>query len=116
MNAVRWIIGMLLFIAVLLLAFDNADTVTLRFFGITSLHAPLMLVVFAAFAIGVLCGLIAGSLSVVRARRELKKVKKELKKSEQEKNVSLSYSENTDDTSGDMIDITPKQDAPDENR
>lgn len=111
MNVIRWIVGMLIFLAILLLAFDNADMVTLRFFGFTSMQAPLVLVVFVAFAIGVTCGLIAGSLSVVRARREMKKAKKELTKVEKEKAAPPPVqNENVNDVAseGNIIEVEPE--------
>jgi|GEM_PF-5793485 Uncharacterized integral membrane protein len=84
MNVVRWIIWAVVFLVILLLAFDNADMVTLKFFGLATVQLPLVLIVFIAFALGVTCGLIAGSLNVVRSRREMKKAQKELKKREKE--------------------------------
>lgn len=84
MNVIRWIVWAAVFLLILLLAFDNADTVTLRFFGLASVQLPLILVVFVAFALGVTFGLIAGSLNVARARREMKKAQKELKKREKD--------------------------------
>jgi uncharacterized integral membrane protein len=78
MSIVRWVVGVVIFFTVLLLSFANADQVTLRFFGFGSWQAPLIFVVFCAFALGVTCGLLAGVLRVARLNRELKKVRKEL--------------------------------------
>ncbi|MCL2297258.1 MAG: LapA family protein [Proteobacteria bacterium] len=85
MSIVRWIIWVVIFLVVLSLSFANADQVTLRFFGFGSWQAPLMFIVFCAFALGVTCGLLAGVLRVVRLNRELKKVRKELQTYEKEK-------------------------------
>ncbi|MDR0247049.1 MAG: LapA family protein [Burkholderiales bacterium] len=78
MSIVRWIIGVVIFLAVLLLSFANAEQVTLRFFGFGSWQAPLIFIVFCAFALGVTCGLLAGVFRVARLNRELKKARKEL--------------------------------------
>ncbi|MDR2173109.1 MAG: LapA family protein [Burkholderiales bacterium] len=78
MSIVRWVVGVVIFLTVLLLSFANADQVTLRFFGFGSWQAPLIFIVFCAFALGVTCGLLAGVFRVARLNRELKKVRKEL--------------------------------------
>ncbi len=78
MSIVRWIIGVVIFLAVLLLSFANAEQVTLRFFGFGSWQAPLIFVVFCAFALGVTFGLLAGVLRVAQVKRELKKARKAL--------------------------------------
>ncbi|MDR2016179.1 MAG: LapA family protein [Burkholderiales bacterium] len=78
MNIVRWVVGTAIFLAVLLLSFDNAEQVTLRLFGFGSWQAPLIFVVFCAFALGVTCGLLAGVFRVARVKRELKKAHKAL--------------------------------------
>lgn len=92
MNVIRWIIWAAVFLLILLLAFDNAGNTTLKFFGFASIQLPLILVLFITFALGVTCGLIASSLNVVRARREMKKAQKELKKREKyEKEHAVSY-------------------------
>lgn len=78
MSIVRWVVGVAIFLAVLLLSFSNAEQVTLRFFEFGSWQAPLIFIVFCAFALGVTCGLLAGVLRVARLNRELKKVRKAL--------------------------------------
>ncbi|MDR0250000.1 MAG: LapA family protein [Burkholderiales bacterium] len=78
MSIVRWVVGVVIFLAVLLLSFANAEQVTLRFFGFGSWQAPLIFIVFCAFALGVTCGLLTGVFRVARLNRELKKVRKEL--------------------------------------
>jgi uncharacterized integral membrane protein len=79
MNIVRWVVGVAIFLAVLLLSFDNAEQVTLRLFGFGSWQAPLIFVVFCAFALGVTSGLLAGVFRVARVKRELKKARKALR-------------------------------------
>ncbi|MDR0770441.1 MAG: LapA family protein [Burkholderiales bacterium] len=84
MSIVRWVTGAVIFLAVLLLSFANADQVTLRFFGFGSWQAPLIFVVFCAFALGVTLGMLAGVFRVVRVKRELKKTRKALQAYENE--------------------------------
>ncbi|MCL2309528.1 MAG: LapA family protein [Proteobacteria bacterium] len=78
MNIVRWIIGVVIFLAALLFSFANAEQATLHFFGFGSWQAPLIFVVFCAFALGVTCGLLAGAFRTARLNRELKKARKAL--------------------------------------
>ena len=52
MQIVRWIVGSAVFLALLFLSLQNADPVTLKFFQLASWEAPLVFVVFVAFAAG----------------------------------------------------------------
>jgi lipopolysaccharide assembly protein A len=77
MSVVRWIVGATIFLGLLFLSLDNADTVTLRFFRVVSWQAPLVFVVFSAFAIGVALGLLAGVLRASRLKRQLNRLRRE---------------------------------------
>ncbi len=77
MSVVRWIVGATIFLGLLFLSLDNADTVTLRFFRVVSWQAPLVFVVFSAFAIGVALGLLAGALRASRLKRQLNRLRRE---------------------------------------
>ena len=77
MGVVRWIIGASVFLALLFLSLDNAQTVTLRVFRVTEWQAPLIFVVFCAFAVGVALGLMAGALRTSRVKRQLNKLRRE---------------------------------------
>lgn len=79
MSVVRFVIVAILFIGLLFLSLDNADSVTLRFFHIGEFQAPLIFVVLCAFAIGAALGLTAGVLRTARVKRELKQARRELK-------------------------------------
>src|SRR5665213_3037950 len=79
MNVVRFVIVAVLFLGLLFLSLDNADTVTLRFFHVGQLQAPLILVVLCAFAIGAALGLMAGVLRTARVKRELRQLRRETK-------------------------------------
>ena len=80
MSVVRFIIVAVLFIGVLFLALDNADTVTLRFFHVKEIQAPLIFVVLCALAIGAALGLAAGALRTARVRRELNALRRDQRK------------------------------------
>lgn len=80
MQAVRWIVGAVLFVALLLLSLQNSDPVTLKFYGFWSWQAPLIFVVLIAFAIGVAAGLVAGAMRAARLSRQLSKLRREHRK------------------------------------
>ncbi len=77
MKIVRWIVGVTIFIALLLLSIQNAEQVKLRFFNLMSFEAPLIFVVLIVFACGVAAGLLAGAVKVARLKRQLNKVRRE---------------------------------------
>jgi len=77
MALVRWIVGGAIFLVLLLVALQNADIVTLRFFDLWSWEAPLIFVVLVAFALGVGCGLLAGAVKVARLSRQLSRARRE---------------------------------------
>jgi uncharacterized integral membrane protein len=76
MQIVRWIIGVTLFLALLLLSIQNAVDVELRFFT-GSFKAPLIFVVLIIFAGGVAAGLLAGAVKVARLKRQLNRLRRE---------------------------------------
>jgi uncharacterized integral membrane protein len=77
MHIVRWIVGATIFIALLLLSLQNSKQVELAFFNFASLQAPLIVVVFIAFATGVALGLLVGTLRSVRLKRQVSKLRRE---------------------------------------
>jgi uncharacterized integral membrane protein len=77
MQIIRWIIGVILFLALLLLSIQNAEQVKLRFFNLMSIEAPLIFVVLVVFACGVAAGLLAGALKVARLKRQLNRIRRE---------------------------------------
>jgi uncharacterized integral membrane protein len=80
MHVVRWILGAVIFLALLFLSLQNAAPVELNFFGIARWSAPLVFVVFAAFAAGVAAGLLAGAIRTARVNRQLRELRKERRK------------------------------------
>ena len=77
MALVRWIVGGAIFLVLLLVALQNADLVTLRFFDLWAWEAPLVFVVLIAFALGVGFGLLAGAVKVARLSRQLARARRE---------------------------------------
>ena len=77
MHIVRWIVGATVFLALLFLSLQNSDTATLKFFNLASWTAPLVVVVFIAFASGVALGLLAGALRASRLQRQINRLRRE---------------------------------------
>lgn len=77
MQTIRWIVAAAIFLALLLLSLQNAEQVTLRFFNLANLQAPLVFVVFIAFAGGVAAGLLAGAFRAARLKRQLNALRRE---------------------------------------
>ncbi len=76
MQIVRWIVAASVFLALLFLSLQNAETVTLKFFQVASWQAPLVFVVFVAFAAGVAAGLLAGAMRSARLKRQLNRLRR----------------------------------------
>ena len=79
MSAVRFLVAVAVFIALLLLALSNTEPVTLRFFQIASHQSPLAFVVLVAFAAGVALGLLAGAGRSARLKRQLMRLRREVR-------------------------------------
>ena len=77
MQALRWIVGVALFLALLLLSLQNSEPVTLKFYHWWSWQAPLIFVVLLAFAIGVAAGLLAGAMRSARLKRQLTRLRRD---------------------------------------
>ena len=77
MSALRWIVGSVLFIALLFLSLQNSQPVELKFYGFWNWQAPLIFVVLVAFAIGVAAGLVAGAMRSARLKRQLNRLRRE---------------------------------------
>jgi len=77
MHIVRWVIGATLFLALLFLSLQNSEPAELKFFNLASLRAPLVVVVFIAFAMGVAIGLLTGALRSARLSRQVSRLRRE---------------------------------------
>jgi lipopolysaccharide assembly protein A len=76
MRIVTWTIRVLVFLLLIAFAAKNVEPVTLRFYFDLSLHTPLVLALFAAFALGALFGVLALLTTVLRLRREISVLKR----------------------------------------
>jgi uncharacterized integral membrane protein len=76
MRIVTWTIRLILFLLLVALAAKNVEPVTLRFYFDLALQAPLIVVLFAAFALGVLFGMLALLATLLRQRREIAALRK----------------------------------------
>jgi uncharacterized integral membrane protein len=77
MAFLRWTVVAVLFVALFYLALQNSDKVTLTLFNVAKWEAPLVVVVFTAFACGVAAGLLAGALRAARLKRQVNKLRRE---------------------------------------
>jgi len=76
MRIVTWTIRVLVFLLLVAFAAKNVEPVTLRFFFDLALQTPLVLALFAFFALGALFGMLALLGTVLRQRREISFLKK----------------------------------------
>ena len=73
------IVWVLLFVAMFVFARRNDDSVTLRIFPGLAWEAPLVLVLLAFFVLGALLGVLACFSRWLRQRREILRLKRELR-------------------------------------
>jgi len=77
MQVLRWVVGFVLFLALLFLSLQNSELVTLKFYHWWSWQAPLIFVVLIAFAIGAAAGLLAGAVRSARLSRQLNRLRRD---------------------------------------
>ena len=77
MQVLRWVVGGLLFLALLFLSLQNSEPVTLKFYHWWSWQAPLIFVVLIAFVVGAAAGLLAGAMRSARLSRQLNKLRRD---------------------------------------
>jgi putative membrane protein len=75
MRIVTWAIRLILFLFLAALAAKNVEPVTLRFYFDLALQAPLVAVLFGAFALGALFGMLALTGTLLRQRREISRIR-----------------------------------------
>lgn len=79
MRILTWTIRIALFILLLAFAARNTETATLRFYFDLAWQAPLVVLLLAFFAAGALLGLLAALGAVLRQRREVSRLRRELR-------------------------------------
>jgi uncharacterized integral membrane protein len=78
MNALLWFLRGTLFVILLGLAIKNGSDIELRFFFDASWQAPLSLVLLATLAIGIVLGLLALLPQVIRLRRSVGQLRRQM--------------------------------------
>jgi len=78
MNTLLWLLRGFLFIALLGLAIKNSGEIELRFFFDASWRAPLSVTLLVAMVVGMVFGLLALLPRLVRQRRDITVLKKQL--------------------------------------
>ncbi len=81
MRALLWSFRIFIFLFLLAFALKNTDPVSVYFFFDTAWEAPLIIIVLAFFAGGAALGLLALLGSVFGLRREVSRLKRELRSS-----------------------------------
>lgn len=80
MSILMWIFRIVLFLLLFGFAVKNDQLVDLKFFFGSDFQLPLVFVVLVSFAIGALLGVTSTFASLLRNRREIGKLRKELSK------------------------------------
>ncbi|HEY2862880.1 MAG TPA: lipopolysaccharide assembly protein LapA domain-containing protein [Casimicrobiaceae bacterium] len=75
MRFVRWLVGLVVFASLLLVALQNAEPVTLHVYDGVGWQTPLIFLLLIVFAAGVAAGLLAGLLRSVRLKRQLARLR-----------------------------------------
>jgi lipopolysaccharide assembly protein A len=76
MTVIRWTVAGIVFLVLLLFSLQNADLVTVRFFDVGAMEAPLIFLLLLAFAAGVALGLLASAVRIVRLTREVARLRR----------------------------------------
>jgi lipopolysaccharide assembly protein A len=79
MPLLTWTVRLILFIVLLAFAVKNTDPVTLRFYFDLAWEGPLVIVLFGVLAIGALLGIAATIGALMRQRREIARLRRELR-------------------------------------
>jgi putative membrane protein len=79
MKIVIWAFWLLVFTALLVFAVRNTDPVTVRFYLDSRWEVPLVLALLAFFAAGMVSGVLACTARLLRQRREIVRLKRELR-------------------------------------
>ncbi|MGH8314682.1 MAG: LapA family protein [Steroidobacterales bacterium] len=71
MSFVRWVVGLAVFASLLLLALQNAESVTLHLYDGVGWQTPLIFLLLVVFAAGAIAGLLTGAMRSARLKRQL---------------------------------------------
>jgi uncharacterized integral membrane protein len=84
MNALVWFIRFILFILLFGFAVKNDHGVDLLFYFGRQWHFPLVFIILVAFAVGALMGVTATIASLLKQRREIFRLRKQLARAERD--------------------------------
>jgi putative membrane protein len=84
MRFVTPVLGLVLFLLAVGFAVKNSEVVTLRYYLGTEWQAPLVVVLLVFFALGAVAGVAASVSYMLRQRREILALKRELRQRNQE--------------------------------
>ena len=91
MRYLVWVLRLVVFLLVLLFALKNTDPVQVNFFDEYTLNnVPLIIVMLVAFLLGLLLGLLMMVMALMRRKREVAKLKRELTRLEQNQSSAVS--------------------------
>jgi len=79
MRLIAWVIRVLVFVLLLVLALANTQSTTLHFLAGYAWQAPLILIGLAFFVVGLLAGLLSAMPAMVRLRMENGRLKRDLR-------------------------------------
>lgn len=79
MRTFYFVLKLVLFLLLLGLAAQNSDPVEVRYFLGQAWQAPLSLVIFVAFALGMVVGLLACGVKLMRKQREVRGLRRQIK-------------------------------------
>ena len=77
MRFVTWAVRLVLLLLLVALAAKNVEPVTLRFYFDWALNAPLIVMLFGAFALGAFFGVLALVATLLRQRREISRLRRQ---------------------------------------
>lgn len=77
MSILRWIVGLVVFVALLLLALQNAEPVTLHLYDDIGWQTPLIFLLLVVFGAGAIAGLLTGAMRSARLARQVARLRRE---------------------------------------
>ena len=80
MRIVTWVLWLVVFLFLLAFAARNLDPVTVRFYLDHDWQAPLVVVLLGFFATGVVLGMLAMVGTLLRQRREISRLKRDVRR------------------------------------
>jgi len=84
---IKWVLGVFFILLFLLFALQNQEqTVSVRFLDRTTPNMPLYLIIYVAFAVGILLAVLASIFNILRLKNQIHRLQRESKKNKEELN------------------------------